>query len=64
MTESATFYAFRFLDTVPLRERRHSETVGRFETYEDAEAARDSRRLGDLLEVVAREVPAPKVVPE
>jgi hypothetical protein len=60
----STFYALRYLDTVPLRDRRHSETVGRFEDFDTAETARNGRRLGDLLEVVEREVPAPKVVPE
>jgi len=60
----STFYALRFLPTVPLRQRRHHATVGRFESYDEAETARTGRTLGPLLKVVEREVPAPKVVPE
>lgn len=56
------FYALRYLPSVPLRDRKHAATVGRFETYGEAVDALDLRPAKGLLEIVEREVPAPKVV--
>lgn len=49
-----TFYALRYLATVPLKKRKHGPTVGRFETWIDAEDERLMRHGSDLLEVVTR----------
>ena len=51
-----TFYALRYIEGTPLAKRKHEPTLGRFDTYADAEAARRDRFGGDLLEVVVREV--------
>ena len=49
-----SFYALRYLPLVPLTKRKHEPTVGRFETWLDAEVARETRPGKDLLEVVVR----------
>lgn len=56
-----TFYALRYIDGTPLRDRKHEPTLGRFEDFEGAETARLTRFNGHLLEVVDREIPAPLV---
>lgn len=48
------FYALRYLPGVPLNQRKHAPTVGRWETWLDAEDARLARPTADLLEVVTR----------
>jgi hypothetical protein len=52
--EREPFYALRYVANVPLPERKHDLTLGRFDTFADAEAARRSRPNADDLEVVVR----------
>lgn len=51
----AEFYALRYLPEVMLKDRKHQQTLGRFETFADADDARVARPASDLLEVVQRE---------
>lgn len=52
------FYALRYLPEVPLKERKHAATVGRFETWLDAEDARAASAKAHQLEVVTRRLPS------
>lgn len=56
------FFALRYVRGTALRDRLHASTVGRFPTRVAALIAGTERTNGHLLEVVVREVPAPKVV--
>lgn len=53
----ATYYALRYAAEVPLSQRKHGATVGRWSTWLDAETARETRPNAELLEVVERTVP-------
>lgn len=46
------FYVIRYLPEVPLDRRRHAQTVGRFETWADADDARELREHASQLEAV------------
>jgi hypothetical protein len=46
------FYVIRYQPDVPLDERKHSQTLGRFETWADADAERERREHASLLEAV------------
>jgi hypothetical protein len=48
------FYALRYLDGVPLKDRRHEPTIGRWADFGDADDARATRFNGHLMEVVVR----------
>lgn len=50
-----TFHALRYRPEVPLNRRKHGPTLGRFESWIDAEDARVERFNAELLEVVVRE---------
>ena len=58
-----TFHTLRYTANTPLRDRRHSSTVGRFEDFDAAEMARISLPNAQLLEVVVREIPSPGIRP-
>lgn len=49
------FYALRYLPHVSILKRKHIFTLGRFETYDEADAARERTPVAGLLEVVERQ---------
>lgn len=49
------FHALRYLPTVPLKERKHVPTLGRWDSWLEAEDARLLLPTAGLLEVVPRE---------
>jgi hypothetical protein len=51
---TGSFYAVRYQAQVALKHRKHAPTVGRFETWVDAEDHRLAQFNSDLLEVVTR----------
>lgn len=48
------FYALRYIPGIPLKDRKHAPTVGRWNTWVDAEDARLERPHPERLEVVQR----------
>ena len=49
-----TFYALRYVAGVNLQDRKHADTVGRWASFEDADAERVKKKRPDILEVVTR----------
>ena len=47
-----SFYALRYQEHVPVDRRKHADTLGRFDTWLDADDARLLQPNADLLEVV------------
>lgn len=52
MTE---YYAIRYLPNVEVKYRKQSEITGRYETYEDAEVAREKKKASHLMHTVLRD---------
>lgn len=46
------FYVLRYTDHVPVDHRKHAHTLGRFESWVDADDARVRGAVAELLEVV------------
>lgn len=51
-----TVYVLRYVDGVDLKDRAHSETLGRWSTWAAADDAREASPKRDQLEVLARVV--------
>lgn len=49
-----TFYALRYLAGTALNDRKHEPTLGRWDDFSEADAARERRFNGRLMEVVVR----------
>lgn len=50
----SAFYALRYASEVPLEQRKHAQTLGRFESWVEADEERERRAHARLLEVVVR----------
>lgn len=48
------FYALRYLPHVAVKDRKHEHTLGRFDTWVEADDARVLTPVADVLEVVER----------
>jgi hypothetical protein len=51
VTDTKEFYVLRYTAHVPVDQRKHADTEGRFDTWLDADDARLLRPNKDLLEV-------------
>lgn len=54
MSRTGRFYALRYVEGTDIRDRKHSQTLGRWDTFGEADDARVLRPNADLLEVVVR----------